>query len=563
MKRNSVRILIVTMLLYCMVPAGNAIAAIPLVVNHQGRISVGETAFAGVGAFRFALVDTGSGMNLWTNDGSGIGTSQAPVVALMLTVTKGVYSVALGDVTIVGMSALPSAVFDSAGVVLRIWFDDGVNGSQQLTPDQALNSAAYAFHALKAEDADTVDGLHGSDLEAALDAHAADTAAHINIELDAERITTGTVDLARLPQGSGSGLNADLLDGQEASAFMSAGTDDWVDSNGDVMTGSLVINQAISQPLIEATNATTTAIQGTTDYTYGNAIRGIANGIQGRGIYGESVSETNNINYGGYFIARGQQARAVYGVADNDETMTKYGGYFWAKGGNGVGCRGESNGSNGKGLYGYATNEDVSVTNYGGYFWAKGGAGRGVWASGKEYDFYAGGTGANYGPFTGAHEVRVAQDSPPLVPGMVVSVTGAVSMRNDEKGNPSLSSTMPEIMASAVPKDPAVFGVFVSESRLDEEHWYLAKANDRFGVVNALGEGRVWVCDANGPVRLGDYVTTSAVPGHAQRQDDDLLHSYTLGKVIESVDWSGVAETISVNGQDHTVYLIAVVYTSG
>jgi len=146
---------------------------------------------------------------------------------------------------------------------------------------------------------------------------------------------------------------------------------------------------------------------------------------------------------------------------------------------------------------------------------------------------------------------------------MVVSVTGTVSLRSDEKGNTSLSSTMPEIMASAVPKDPAVFGVFVSESRLDEEHWYAAKANDRFGVVNALGEGRVWVCDANGPVRMGDYITTSAVPGYAQRQDDDLLHNYTLGKVTESVDWDGVTETIFVNGQNYAVYLIAVVYTSG
>lgn len=538
MKQNSVRILIVTMLLYCMVLSANAVAAIPLVINHQGRISVGDTAFEGVGAFRFALVDTGSGMNLWTNDGSGIGTSQVPAAACNLAVTRGVYSIGLGDTGVPGMSALPSDVFNNEGVVLRIWFDDAVNGSQQLTPDQTLNSAAYAFHALKSEDADTVDGIHGTDLEAALDTHAADTATHTNIVLDAARITTGTLDSARIP-------------------------DSWVDEDGDTMTGPLTINQAISQPLIEVTNASTTAIQGTSNYAYGNAIRGFANGTQGRGIYGETVSDTNNINYGAYFIARGHQGRGVYGEAASAETYTKYGGYFYAKGGNGIGCRGEANGSNGKGVYGYATNEDVGVTNYGGYFWAKGGEGRGVWASGKEYDFYAGGTGANYGPFTGAHEVRIAQDSPPLVPGMVVSVTGAVSRRNDEKGNPSLSSTMPEITAAVVPKDPAVFGVFLSESRLDEEHWYAAKANDRFGVVNALGEGRVWVCDVNGPVRLGDYITTSAVPGYAQRQDDDLLHNYTLGKVTESVDWDGVTETIFVNGQNYAVYLIAVVYTSG
>jgi len=530
-------------LLGCVLFTGSAVAAIPLVINHQGRISVGETAFNGIGAFRFALVESASGLNLWTNDGSGIGLNQPPVAPVSLTVTGGVYNTGLGDTSIPGMAALPSDVFDSDGVVLRIWFDDGVNESQLLSPDQAVNSAGYAFHALKSDDADTVDGQHAADISgeiaAAVVAHAEDTATHTNIVLDAARITTGTLDSARIP-------------------------DNWVNEGGDTMTGRLSINEAISQPLIEATNASTTAIQGTTNYTSGNAIRGFANGTSGRGVYGEATSNTNDINYGGYFVARGYQGRGVYGEASSEETYTKYGGQFYAKGGNGIGCRGEANGDNGKGVYGYATNEG-DVANYGGY---------GVYASGKEYgvyslgssggyDFYAAGTGANYGPFTGSHEVRIAPDSPSLSPGMVVSVTGVVSLRNDEKGNPSLSSTMPEIRAAATPRDPAVFGVFVSELRLPEEHWYEAKANDRFGVVNALGEGRVWVCTANGRVGVGDYITTSAVPGYAQRQDDDLLHNYTLGKVTESVDWDGVAETISVDGQTYSVYLIAVVYTSG
>lgn len=556
------RMIVVPVIMCCLFAIGNAVAAIPLVVNHQGRISVGETAFDGIGVFRFALVDTGSGVNLWTNDGSGIGTSQPPVAAVDLVVAKGVYSVGLGDTDIPGMSALSSSVFDSAGVELRIWFDDGVNGSQQLTPDQALNSAAYAFHALKSEDADTVDGVHGTDLEAALDAHADDAAAHTNIELDAARIVTGTLDLSRLPQGPGSGLNADLLDGQQASAFMSAGTDNWVNASGDTMTGPLEIDQAISQPLIEVTNASTTAIQGTTAYNYGNAIRGFANGTQGRGVYGEATSSTNNMNYGGYFVARGYQARGVYGEASSEETYTKYGGNFYAKGGNGIGCRGEADGDNGKGVYGYATKEGV-VTNYGGYFSAKGDLGRGCYATGPAYAFYASSAGADYGPFTGAHEVRIAPDSLALKPGYVVSATGSTAVRKDEKGNTTLSSTMPEITISNKANDPAVFGVFIMESPLDGEHWYQAKENDHFGIVNALGEGRVWVCDANGPVRLGDYITTSSVPGYAQRQEDDLLHTYTLGKVTESVNWDNVTETISVEGFDHAVYLIAVVYTSG
>jgi len=39
-------------------------------------------------------------------------------------------------------------------------------------------------------------------------------------------------------------LNADLLDGYHASAFMTAGTDNWVNVTGDTMTGTLIMNTA-------------------------------------------------------------------------------------------------------------------------------------------------------------------------------------------------------------------------------------------------------------------------------------------------------------------------------
>lgn len=544
---------------------------IPLVINHQGRINVNGTPFNGMGSFRFALADQGSGLNLWTNDGSRIETSQPPELAIDVAVSGGVYSVALGDTSLPGMTALPAGVFDYASVVLRVWFDDRVNGMQYLTPDQRVTSSAYAFHALYAEtagDAQTLGGMQATDLDETADiadamgAHDSDPAAHPGIALDAARITSGTLSLGRIPQGTGSGLDADLLDGQHASAFMAAGADNWVNITGDTMTGPLVVSGSVTRPLVVVTNASANGIQGSSSHSSGSGLVGQSTGSQGKGVYGESSADTNDINYGGYFRALGQQGRAVYGVAASDVTMTKYGGYFWAKGGNGIGCRGEANGSNGKGIYGYATNEGA-VTNYGGYFLAKGTDGRGCYASGPAYDYYAGGAGTNYGPFTGGHEVRLAPDSLPVLPGMVVSSTGLTRVRTDEAGAVSLSSTLPDVTVSAMPNDPAVLGVFVRETPLDEEHWYAPEPGDRFGVVNALGEGRVWVCDVNGSPRLGDYVTTSAVPGYAQRQDDDLLRNYTLGKVIEQVDWDAVTGTVTVGDVTCRVYLIAVVYTSG
>jgi hypothetical protein len=220
------------------------------------------------------------------------------------------------------------------------------------------------------------------------------------------------------------------------------------------------------------------------------------------------------------------------------------------------------------GYYGHGVSGYASATgaaeNYGGYFVAAGDSGTGVYGSGKAYDFYAAGTGINYGSFTGAHEVQLDTGFPAdPKPGLIVVTAGPSKVRRDEKGQVSISSTLPTVRLADRPNAKAVFGVLVMEMPLPKGHWYKPAATERFGVVNALGEGRVWVCSAAGPIEMGDYITTSAVPGYGQKQADDLQHTYTVGKVIETVDWDMVTETIEHDGQVYKVYLIAVVYTCG
>jgi hypothetical protein len=188
----------------------------------------------------------------------------------------------------------------------------------------------------------------------------------------------------------------------------------------------------------------------------------------------------------------------------------------------------------------------------------------GVVAYGGNYDFYANGLGTNYGPFTGAHDAKLSDDFPHYVQsGMIVSATGETHMRMNEENHVSISSTLPTVAISKKKNDKAVLGVLVKENDLIPNHWYRPRDGERFGIVNALGEGRVWVSNVNGNIEAGDYITTSDIPGYGQRQDDDLLHSYTLGKAIETVDWDSVSETVQLNGKTYKVYLIAVVYTSG
>ena len=61
---------------------------------------------------------------------------------MALSVAQGLYSVQLGDAALPNMGAVPTTVFSNPDVRLRVWFNDGVNGSQLLTPDQRITSVA-------------------------------------------------------------------------------------------------------------------------------------------------------------------------------------------------------------------------------------------------------------------------------------------------------------------------------------------------------------------------------------------------------------------------------------
>ena len=80
----------------------------------------------------------------WSNDGTSTAGSE-PTSPVTLTVTKGLYSVLLGDTSLANMTAIPTTVFANPDVRLRVWFNDGANGSQRLTPDQRIAAVGYAM----------------------------------------------------------------------------------------------------------------------------------------------------------------------------------------------------------------------------------------------------------------------------------------------------------------------------------------------------------------------------------------------------------------------------------
>lgn len=140
------RHLAIVLLLHLALPLA---AGVPQIINYQGKVSVGITPFTGTGQFRFALVDATGTTSYWSNDGTGSAGS-APAAAVQLPVVNGIYVVPLGDTAIANMSAVPATVFTNDDVRLRVWFNDGTNGSQLLAPDQRVTSVGYAMMAAAA-----------------------------------------------------------------------------------------------------------------------------------------------------------------------------------------------------------------------------------------------------------------------------------------------------------------------------------------------------------------------------------------------------------------------------
>ncbi len=126
-------------------------AQVPQLINFQGRVAVDGVNFNGTGLFKFALVNGDGGATLWSNDGTGTDGGE-PTNAVAIPVSQGLYAVLLGDTTLTNMTPISAAVFTNIDVRLRIWFNDGTNGFQQLSPDQRIAAVGYAMMAANVAD---------------------------------------------------------------------------------------------------------------------------------------------------------------------------------------------------------------------------------------------------------------------------------------------------------------------------------------------------------------------------------------------------------------------------
>jgi hypothetical protein len=85
-----------------------------------------------------------------------------------------------------------------------------------------------------------------------------------------------------------------------------------------------------------------------------------------------------------------------------------------------------------------------------------------------------------------------------------------------------IEDALPIVKLSRVKKDKRVFGVVGHPTRNNNNKERL--------IINSVGEGAICVCNTNGNIENGDYIQSSDVLGHGEKQDDDILHNYTVAK---------------------------------
>lgn len=107
---------------------------------------------------------------------------------------------------------------------------------------------------------------------------------------------------------------------------------------------------------------------------------------------------------------------------------------------------------------------------------------------------------------------------------------------------------LPVVSLSSKQYDKSVFGVIAKIEGNDPNERYETCGNFTFPIekkefdrrlhIAGTGEGGIWVCDYNGNFESGDYITTSPLSGVGMKQDDDIVHNFTVGKITMNCDFN-------------------------
>lgn len=165
----------------------------------------------------------------------------------------------------------------------------------------------------------------------------------------------------------------------------------------------------------------------------------------------------------------------------------------------------------------------------------------------------------SYTTFTGSHKINLSPTTSPdiLIEGMCMSSTGITQFQD-------INNTVVTVKLSITTNDKTIYGVYCGSETINTNDT-VSNSNVSTTVyyVNSLGEGGILVSNYSGEVQNGDYITTCPIAGYGSLQADDIMHSYTVAKCTQIIDWSSVAENITLDGVSYKSLLVACTYHCG
>ncbi|GEM_PF-1079654 len=147
------------------------------------------------------------------------------------------------------------------------------------------------------------------------------------------------------------------------------------------------------------------------------------------------------------------------------------------------------------------------------------------------------GNTVSYNAFTGSH---YAWTNETMEYGMLVSLTGDNRYLHDN----TQSEIVYGVSKTAIVNDSKVMGSYLA---LQEPSQAYDASNPH--LIMAVGNGEVWVADKGENINIGNYLISSDVVGHAQKDTGEFIVSHIVAKAAESIDWSNV--TSEINGVKH------------
>lgn len=157
--------------------------------------------------------------------------------------------------------------------------------------------------------------------------------------------------------------------------------------------------------------------------------------------------------------------------------------------------------------------------------------------------------------FTGQHRNLISSEEAMSITdkiGLIVISDGTycetIDIKDPDNTTISINESLPKVKLSNSRNDKRVFGVISDKEDTESNsreiiaaaRWGTLipkKPNDHRLIINSVGEGAIWICNINGNLENGDYITSCEIPGYGMRQNGDDLKNYTVAKITCDCDF--------------------------